>query len=298
MKGTLNPKIFGACIIGFALVAGAYVFANLSGPTLTTQTAAVSTAANTSPRTSIAVVDSDGNGLEDWRDEFVEPEPIILDPVTVEEYKEPDTLTGQLGVNFIESYLRSKTQGSYGRSQEELIDDTVNILTSETAHSIYDTPDITIMRTSEAADIAAYANTLALIIMNNNIVTDENELFVLSDILENENVERVNELDARSEAYKKMRDQTISIPVPQTLAKEHLDLINTYHAIHKDIEAMALTIDDPAFSLLRIKRYEDDASGLSFALTNIYKALVPYANLIKPDDPAVLFVAFSPEYKS
>ena len=297
MQGNLNPRIIGACIVGFALVAGAYVMGNFGEPRYVAQPAAIAQAKEHT-RSSITVVDIDGNGLEDWRDEFVEPEPIILDPVTPIDYEEPDTLTGQLGVNFIESYLRSKTQGSIGRTQEELIDDTVNILASETAHNLYDTPDITIIRSWEKENIATYANTLALIIMNNNIQTDENELFILGEILEKDKLERIAELEARSEAYKKMRDETLATPVPEPMMKEHLDLINTYHAVHKDIEAMAIAVDDPAFSLLRLKRYEDDAAGLGFALANMYRALLPYASLIGPDDPAVLFVSFSPEFRS
>jgi len=282
------------------MVAGAYVLSNFGEPRTTTikpQTAAV-LETETTARAAIAVVDADGNGLEDWRDEFVDTEPIIIDPVEAEEYVLPDTLTGQLGINFIESYLRSKTQGELGRSQDELISDTINILANETAHSIYDTPDITILRQWEDEDVKDYANTLALIIRNNNIVSEQGELFILGDILEDDKTDRIPELQANAEAYRLMRDQTIDTPVPQFLAKEHLDLINTYHAIHKDIEAMTLAIDDPAFSLMRMKRYEDDAAGLSFALSNMYRALTPYAALVGPDDPAVLFVAFSPEFTS
>ncbi len=81
------------------------------------------------------------------------------------------------------------------------------------------------------------------------------------------------------------------------MVKEHLDLINTFHAIHKDIEAMSAAIDDPAFALLRLKRYEDDASGLGYAMQNMFFALDDYAHLFKVTDPATLFVIFSPDFQ-
>lgn len=297
MEGNLNPRIVGACILGFALVAGAYVLSNFGQPSQYPQQAAVGIAADT-PRVAIAVTDEDQNGLEDWRDEFVKTEPIVLDPIVLDEdYEAPTTLTGKLGVDFFEQYLRSKTYGQFGRDQEELISDTVDTMTAETAHDLFDTPDITIMNNWEPADVRVYANTIALAIMNNDIANAEGEMFVLHDILKNGATERVGELTAISTAYKNMRDQTLATPVPDSLIKEHLDLINTYHAIHKDVESMTQSLDDPAFTLMRMKRYEDDATGMGYALTNMYNALLPYAELVQPDDPALLFVVFSPDYK-
>lgn len=61
---------------------------------------------------------------------------------------------------------------------------------------------------------------------------------------------------------------------------------------------MALSAEDPALALIRIKRYQDDALGLRIALENMYLLLEPYASLVKPNDPALLFVVFSSEFNS
>jgi hypothetical protein len=61
---------------------------------------------------------------------------------------------------------------------------------------------------------------------------------------------------------------------------------------------MAISIEDPAFALIRIKRYQDDATGLQIALQNMYDTIEPYASLLGPDDPALLFVLFSSEFNS
>lgn len=298
MNGILSPRIVGACVVGCALVAGAYMLGNFSVSNVTTQQAATVVTPETPSRQAITVTDTDQNGIEDWRDEFVDNEPIVL-PQTESTYEPPDTLTGQMGVNFIEGYLQAKTYGPFGSTQEEVIDNTVNVLTEQTAHELYDTPDITILNEWEDQDIITYANTMALAISNNNRAEiTESEIFILYDIVTNDNVERIAELEALANTYQQMRDTSLNIPVPAFLVKEHLDLINTYHALHKDIEAMALTINDPAFTLMRMKRYEDDAAGLGFALENMYQALSPYASLVQADDPALLFVMFSPEYKS
>jgi hypothetical protein len=298
MKGITNPRIIGACIIGCALVAGAYTLSNFGVSRFAAQQSASVAVVETTPRVAINVTDNDQNGIEDWRDEFVTNEPIVLAP-TDTPYEPPDTLTGEMGVNFIESYLRAKTYGPFGSSREEVIDNTVNVLAERTAHELYDTPDVIILNEWDDQDILTYANTMALAISNNNQTQiTESELFILHDIVTNNNVERIEELEALANTYRQMRDTTLNIPVPANFVKEHLDLINTYHAVHKDIEAMMLAINDPAFALMRIKRYEDDAMGLGYALENMYQALTPYASLVKPSDPAVLFVVFSPEYNS
>lgn len=298
MEGKLNPRIIGACVVGFALVAGAYTLSNFGQPRFNSQSASV-VAVETTPRVAIAVADEDQNGIEDWRDEFITTEPIVIQEEIVD-YEPPITLTGQLGVNFFQDYLQAKTYGEFGREQDEVITDTIDILTEQTAYELFDTPDITILAEWEEADVLTYANTVALAMTNNNVAGSEGELVILQRILNQTEPQPADlaQLEALSNAYQAMRDDTLAVPVPAFLAKQHLDLINAYNAIHKDIEAMSITIADPAFTLMRLKRYEDDATGLGYALENMYDVLLPYASLVGPDDPAILFVVFSPEFKS
>ncbi len=295
MQGQPNPKIVGSFIIGFALVAGAYVVANF-GKTQEFQVAAVTNSNEPAPRVAITVTDNDNNGIEDWRDDFVTTEPVILNSSTTV-YTPPDTLTGQLGINFMESIIRARGYGPFGRTDEEVISDTVRILEKETAHELYDTPDIIISQDTSDAAIRSYANAMAEAISRNSIPNLESELVILQDILSRNSIDRMAELESLTEVYSRTRDDSLNVPVPAFLVKEHLDLINTYHAIHKDIEAMTKSIDDPAYTLLRLKRYEDDAAGLGYALRNMYNALEPHAGLFTVNDPAALFVIFSPNFQ-
>lgn len=96
-------------------------------------------------------------------------------------------------------------------------------------------------------------------------------------------------------AYRNYREDTLKIPVPALLAKEHLDLINSYHALHGDISALATYEVDPAVALLRLKRYQDDVLGLRLSFENMYRAIEPYASVFQPNDSAMLLVQFSPD---
>lgn len=294
MKGNINPRIVGATVVGFAMVAGTYVVTNFSKPDL--QQAASVAAIKPAPRVSIAVTDENNDGIEDWRDDFVTTAPVLLDRATTT-YTAPETLTGQLGINFMQNIILARGYGAFGRTDEEVIEDTVDVLSKETAHDLYDTPDIIILDTWTDTDIVNYANEAANTITRNNIPYMESELIILKDILDSNDPARLTELQSLAEVYRKNRDETLKIPVPAFLVKAHLDLINTYHAVYKDIDAMTLALEDPAFALLRLKRYEDDATGLAYALQNMYFALEPHSALFTVNDPAAMFVIFSPDFQ-
>lgn len=287
-----NSKVVGAFIVGFALVAGAYTIKNFGKSTYEPTTQQATVAESGPLRVPIEVTDADNNGIEDWQDEFVTAEPIVLDEDVVA-YVQPDTLTSKLGINLIQDVFRAKTYGTFGRSNEEIIDDTINNLAIETSFPIYDTLDIRIMSEWDNDDIRNYANAVAQAIIRNNEADLENELFILQDIMNRGDKSRLEEIKRLAAMYDRMVQDTLAIPVPAIFAKQHLDLINTYYAINRDVDAMTMSFDDPAFTLLRLKRYEDDVRGMRLAFENMYASLVPYASVFSVDDPALLFTVFS-----
>jgi len=145
--------------------------------------------------------------------------------------------------------------------------------------------------------VRTYGNTMAQIILNNNQPDSENELTILDRAVKSEDPEELKKLIPLALMYKNLRDQSIVTPVPEPFLKQHLDLINTYQALYKNLSDMQLVFSDPVVALMRVKRYQDDAIGLSLALQNIYNVVLPYASVFEPNDPAVLFVVFDPNYQ-
>jgi len=299
MQGNINPRIVGATVLGLALVAGAFTYQSLTRPPadLSQQASAQRAATEALPRVAIDVTDNNNNGIEDWRDEFVTTQPVVLDQSTSSAYAPPDTLTGQMGIEFMQNMILAKGYGPFGRSEDQVIDDTVTQLADVTAHELYDTPDVIVLNEWTDEDVRNYANTVAATVYRHSIPGMEGELFILHDILNGGQQDRLPELETLAEVYKNYRDDTLQIPVPAFLVKEHLDLINSYHAIFNDIEAMTLAVDDPAQTLLRLKRYEDDATGLAYSFQNMFESLRDYAHLFTPEDPALLFTIFSSDYQ-
>jgi hypothetical protein len=286
-----NQKIVGAFVIGVALVAGAYIATTFSFPGIAPPVSSKTSTAP--PRTAIAVTDEDQNGLEDWRDTFVLAEPIVLEESS-DDYTGPKTVTDRLGITFFEDIIRADSYGPLGRTKEEIITDTVNELSQETNQTLYRISDVSIIDTWTDEDIRNYGNAMAGIMIQNDKPGMDSELVILNDIMARNKTERVAELEIIALVYKTMRDESLLVPVPSPFLKEHLDIINTYEAIYKDVQAMTLSQSDPAVALLRIKRYEEDALGLTLALENMYRALEQHANLFTSNDPATVFGHFNP----
>ena len=284
----MNQKVLGAFVIGFAMMAGAYTWVNFGEPrssySLSNQEAAPI-------RTAIAVTDNDNNGIEDWRDVFTATEPVVIGEPSAS-YTPPTTVTGRLGIGLFEDFVRSKNSGPFGRTQEEVLTDTVNELARETEQIIYGMRDISILDNATDTDIKNYANVIGGSIIQNSKEGLDNELVILNDIVGNGRTDRLPELALIAGFYKSIRDESLATPVPSQFTKEHLDLINVCEAIYQDITAMQSGLDDPVVTLLRIRRYQDDVLGLELALQNMYSALEPHAGLFTASDPATIFGSF------
>lgn len=297
MGGKLNPKIFGATLVGLALVAGAYTVSNFGESRLSSQNQLASAPqAKLAPRVPIAVVDNDENGIEDWRDTFVTTEITAVETAS-STYVKPDTVTGNLGIAFIEGIISSRIYAPFSPSDEEVVKRTVNNLDEVSKIKLYSPKDISVIEEWSPEDIVNYANTIAGIIYEYSAENLDNELTILYELLQKDDPSRIKELETIREVYQNYRDYTLEIPVPALMAKEHLDLINTYQAIYEDLDGMTKAFSDPAVALIHIRRYNDDAKGLGMAFANIYTALERSEVQFKAEDPALLFVLFSPDYK-
>jgi hypothetical protein len=294
-------KVIGAFVVGFAIVAGAYTVRNFGQPTMPPPTPedALSAAVIEAPaRVPIAVVDTNADGIEDWREKFVEIAPIAFTNASTSDYVIPDTLTDQLGIAFFQDIVRSKGYGVLGTPKEEVVSDTVKRLDAYATDKIIDVKDITISNDSSPAAIRLYANAIAEAINNNNNPNLKHELLILREAIDSQDQAKAAELDLLTKVYAGTRDDTMAVPVPPILVKAHLDLINVYQALYSDIDSMSKVLSDPMLSLVRLKRYEEDAEGLAIALQNMFLALEPYAAAFSMEDPAVLFVAFSPNFNN
>ncbi len=298
MDSQSKMKIIGAFLVGFAIVGGAYTLSNFGEPSMSAPVPVAATALVASEgREPLPVTDANADGIEDWRESFISGSLISVDAGVSDEYVVPDTLTDQVGVAFMQEIIRAKGYGAVGKSEEEVIAETVEQIAARATDEIFDFRDITVSQDTSNEAIRAYGNAMANAIILNSNPNLRHELLILKDVAEKQSPEAAAELALLAEVYKKMLDDSMAISVPTIFVKEHLDTINVYNALYQDILSMSKGLSDPMLSLVRLKRYEEDALGLAYAFQNLYTAFEPYAAVFERDDSAVFFVNFSPDYQ-
>ncbi len=297
-----NKKITGSILVGLALVGSAYLSANFGQGRATGAKKPIAVVTKAEPRPYIGTLDSNGDGIEDWREEFTSNSPVVTINNISEESPlirpdfEAKTLTDQLSVNFFESIMQARGTGQGAQvitpSLESVINQTTNRVQNLARDSIYNTSDIVVTNTSNET-IRDYGNTMGRIIITNNIPGNEDELMIIKRVVDTNNPDGLKDLKQISEMYRTLRDESLKTPVPDKFIKQHLDTINTYNALFHTLDEMGLVLEDPVVALMRIKRYQDDAAGLAIALRNMYNTLLPHAALFSLSDPVTVFIAFS-----
>lgn len=286
----MNIRSFVAIVFGIVLVLGAFYMRNIEIP----EQGAIVVAtpeANQNVRNYIQVTDSDKDGTSDWEEalakrtlERVRGLPEV--PEIEAHYEEPTTLTGQFAESFFQEYIGGNIHGTLTEdTQEQFLYDKVATLEAQARDTLFATKDITIGKDNSLSALRDYGNEVAYITYLYSTVED-NELEMLDQALKLDDETYLERLDPIIESYKHFIEATKKLPVPPALAKEHLDLLNTYKAVYGDIRSMRSAFNDPLLAMIRVKRYQDDINGLYLALVNIYSHIDKEGVIYAEDEPA------------
>lgn len=288
-----RARIVGACLVGVALVAGAFAINylnRLSGSGSAANPASVSTVTET--RAPITVLDSDNDGLEDWQEPFLTAEPVILDDGG--DYEPGDTLTEQFSVKFMESIMLSRAFGASGQNNQELVSKSLAQAQAAAQDVLYTERDITLIEDSSEA-VKNYANSAANIITLNDIKGLRNEMLILQDAMEKNDPVYTEQLKQIADMYAKNRDEIRALPTPRSFQNEHLALINAFHVLAGDIATMAEVNSDPLKALIRLQNYQANAEKLGNALVAMGTKLTSYPSLFTVNDPGIIFASLNPD---
>lgn len=280
-----QKRIAGALLLGAAVIAGA-LFIRSDSPTSTPSTDATVLVTAAPERTAIPELDKNGDGVPDWQEALQTTEPLDIDYSNTN-YEAPDTLTGQFALEFFEDIVRAENYGSFGDTPEELVSNASNDLVQAAYDTLLTEKDITITGDNSQAYLSSYGEAIAQITSNAPSSVEESEIAILENSLRAQDPEELRKLEGKIEAYTYMFEKTKELSTPSLMVKEHLDLINSYQAVLADIKAMQNSYSDPMKTLLRIKRYQDDASGLYTSIVNLYTKLLD--NGATWDDSSVVF---------
>jgi len=288
-----TQKIYGASLIGIALVAGALVVSRLSQPAALSTIAAGETITSTGNRDYIGVADTNNDGIEDWREEFIAAgSAIVVAPsIAATSSFVATTVTDQVSVQLMEVLLQSKTGAGGPVNQVDLINKTTERLATVVQDKLYTQRDILVIPDSSEA-ILRYGNSMGRSLLINDIPGSENELDVLNRAVQTGNVKELEKIQPVAAMYRTLRDEALNTPVPETYADEHLVMINVYNALYHNLDDMQLVFNDPAVTLLRINRYRDDVTGLVNGFKLFYRETLRHDSVFTTGDEVWVFSLF------
>lgn len=225
-------------------------------------------------RQALPELDQNNDGVPDWQEALQITEPLEITGEPTDGYTPPDTLTEQFALDFFQDIVRSENYGAFGTSPDELVANAANALAEEVTDTLYVPKDVIIGDNNSPEALTAYGEAIAAIMTSYSEDSAQSEADIFMQALRSQNEEDLTKLDGKILAYTNYVEKTKALTVPSSMVREHLDLLNSYQAIQSDIAAMRDSFSDPMLALLRMKRYQDDATGLLLAINNLYTALV------------------------
>lgn len=221
-------------------------------------------------RSFIEVADADGDGIADWKQTF----PTLTGTARSASSTEPETHTRALAVSMLQRLMQSSMSGAFGERTVDIAADTDAYIRSLASDELATEADITLSGDTSVAALRAYGNGIARIVRDNAMEGSvDTELQMLGRALRNNDPDELSDLSRIAASYEGMITDMRDLPVPRTLAKEHLDLLNTYRAMHTNIRAFEGAFTDPVYALARFQRHEDDMRGVWQAIVNLYTTL-------------------------
>lgn len=270
MRTDVSPRILTALAIGLSMVAVAlFVSTRPVDPRPDPrQTAVVGPAPE---RPFIEVVDVDQNGVADWKQTLPEaPDWLTRDEAASSTDIIAETHTEAVAVQMLQRMMSANMLGEFGSNTDEIAAQSGEYLASLATDELYDESDIAITSDVSIAAVRAYGTRIAEINLTHAVPDGGGELSILDRAIRSQDAATLNDLTPIVESYENIITDMLAAPVPSTYRQEHLDLVNAYNAVLTDIRAMQQLFIDPIYTLVRVQRYEDDATAIYVAISNIY----------------------------
>lgn len=282
-----RTRIAGAFLIGGTMVILSFIAGNKPHADANGSLAAV-----TVPRREhLQTADDDHDGVPNWQEALQNIDPLILSKAT-STYEAPKTITGKFALQFFEDVIRSKNYGAFGESQEELITRATQELADKATDELFTKKDITTTDLQSPEVLKAYGNHIASIALSQKS-GEENEAIILQDTVRYNHRERLADLDPIAASYVEMVKLMLETPVPEKYVTQHLNVLNAYNAVREDIHGMQKLYEDPLYTFIRVKRYEDDVRGMSNAVLDLFNTLYLNDNIRWGEqEPASMLVRF------
>jgi hypothetical protein len=239
--------------------------------------------------------DTDSDGIPDWQESLYgldpnkkettlgTPDSITLSKLRAEQEKKAGasaTIGGPTGAENLtqtdkfsrELFATVTALSQNGQVDQETIDALSNSLSDKiensTQRKIYRISDIKIINTETKLVIQKYSDSLNNIYIKHRI--KKGVPAILEEFIADEtNTAKLAELDSVINQTNQIINESLKLPVPQSLSLLHLNLINNSQKIKETVSDLKLFENDPIVAIGAIVQYEKNAFALTSSAKNL-----------------------------
>ncbi len=243
----------------------------------------------------LALKDTDGDGIADWEESLwgtdftkIETTPGIKDSDAINKLKlekqaqnsseglstlneENLTETDKFAREFFTTIAVLNQSGEVDQNTvDKLSEELTNRITNTPQRKIYTEKDIVVNSTETVTSFKKYSDAITGIYAKNKMsytVYDVLQKFIIDE--ENVNVEALEELNPIIQKTENIINGMLKLSTPTSLARTHLDLINSLEKLKENITDIKLYDTDVILSLSAIGQYENNASTLQTTIDNL-----------------------------
>lgn len=282
----ISGKMLAAAFFGVALVAFA-LWQKITPEEASTSTVTVGSGSSSAQE---YATDSDGDGLEDWREILLGTDPNnpdsdgdgVNDGDEVEAARaaletatssiiaraESSTRTDQLAREVFGAYIQSKQLGTYDQAAFENLVAEATGETFLTATAQYTKDDINVVADTSSASIATYEKAFQEAILP-VIEIGEYELTTYGRAVETQSEEEFLKLERAGDVYLRIANTLLEISVPEDAVVPHLSLVNSFASFARTLKMMSESPEDPILAFVAMRDFLKGEEAIKNAYSQI-----------------------------
>jgi hypothetical protein len=307
-------------LLAGALIAGAIYFAYKTKKSNTVAEEKNLSIINESRKT-VAITDTDGDGLADWEEALWKTDPANQDtdgdgtsdgeevsqgrnpsikgpndkdePIKTTASSSELTLREKFSREFFADYLKLKQSGNWNdASASTLINEmTEGLKGSLSAGKSYTEADLK-SRGSSAADMKAFGNELVLMLSRTTHQSKKNELELLVEWLETQDKSVLEKMDVIVKSYKGMSEQSPELVVPEKLLTRYVSLVNDFNLMYTLIQSFRNVDKDAISALAAVSTYENTSLKMFKDLLDVIYDILGSGAQFTPEEPGYILYNF------
>jgi hypothetical protein len=250
-----------------------------------------------------ASVDQASTQAADWQESLREVEaqsgvqaPQAPDPSTVNTLlseAETSNLTTSVGRSLLINLSNASSQGlgQDDPTQNQLIAQAAAQINASASSTAYTAANLTVVAPNHTS-LTAYGNGVMSVLLAHPEASAQATLEAVGQAGDTGKKDSLSSLSSIEEGYKAITLALLALPVPQTLAPLHLQLVNDYAAMAASYSDMSAINDDPLRGLAAVQRYSGLMDEATRVFTNIAQTLNKDGILFNKDEPGSNWSAF------